>query len=135
MRTDTQTVMIAAPAEKVINFLADPENLPRWAIGFAQDIRRGDGGDWIVTTPHGELTVRIKADQDRGIVDYLMNPAPGVESTAYSRVMPNEQGAELVFTQFQAPGMPDEVAEGQIEALTHEFNVLKSLLEVQCPTG
>lgn len=134
MRSDTQSVTIAATPEEVVDFVADPVNLPKWAIGFAQKVRN-ENDSWIVTTPQGDVTVQIDADRDRGIVDYVMSPAPGVELTAHSRALPNEDGAEYVFTQFQAPGMPDEVYEGQIEALGQEFDVLKSLVEIECPTG
>lgn len=104
MRSDTQSVTIATTPEEVIDFVADPENLPKWATGFAQSIRR-ENDHWMVTTPQGDVTVQIETDPDRGIVDYVMSPAPGVTLTltAYSRVLPNEDGAEYVFTQFQAP--------------------------------
>lgn len=134
MRSSTESVTIAATPEEVVTFVADPENLPKWAIGFARSIRR-ENDSWIVTTPQGDVTVQICTDSDQSIVDFVMSPAPGVTVTAYSRVLPNEEGAEYVFTQFQTAGMADEIFEGQIEALGHEFNVLKSLLEVQCPTG
>jgi uncharacterized protein YndB with AHSA1/START domain len=35
MRADTRTVSIEAPAQRVVTFLEDPANLPRWAVGFA----------------------------------------------------------------------------------------------------
>jgi hypothetical protein len=48
-------------------------------------------------------------------------------------VLPRGDGAEYVFTQFQAPGMPDAVFDGQVAALAHELVALKALLEVECP--
>lgn len=132
MRTDTQSVTIAATPERVLDFVADPESLPKWAIGFAQSVRRTDEGQWIVTSPQGDVGIRVDVDRERGTVDYVMSPAPGVELTAFSRVLPNDSGAEFVFTQFQPAGMPDAVFEGQVQSLGHEFNVLRSLLEVAC---
>ena len=54
---------------------------------------------------------------------------------AFSRVLPNAAGAEYVFTQFQFDGMPPEVFEGQVRALTEELNVLRSLIaaSLACP--
>ena len=49
------------------------------------------------------------------MIDYHLTPAPGVEAVAYSRLVPNGAGVEYVFTQFQAPGMPDEVFAGQVQ--------------------
>ncbi|MBL8607619.1 MAG: hypothetical protein JNL38_09875 [Myxococcales bacterium] len=62
-----------------------------------------------------------------------MSPAPGVEAVAASRVVPAGDGVEYVFTQLQAPGMPDDVFAKNVRALEHELAVLKALLEVECP--
>lgn len=133
MRADTKTVAIHAPRQKVIDFLANPENLPRWAIGFARGVRR-DGEGWLVTTQGGdEIGVRIAADATSGVVDFFMSPAPGVEGLAASRVVPSGDGVEYVFTQFQAPGMTDDMFTRSVETLAHEMTVLKALLEVDCP--
>lgn len=128
MRADTQTVTIDVPPERVGAFVADPRNLPRWAVGFARDVRHEDGR-WIVTSAQGDVALRVDTDPRRGTVDFVMAPAPGVEVTAYSRVVANGDGAEYVFTQIQTPGTPDELFEGQVDALRHELQVLKRLLE------
>ncbi len=40
MRTSTQSITIKATPGNVFAFVADPENLPKWAIGFAKKIRQ-----------------------------------------------------------------------------------------------
>src|SRR5687768_14390984 len=132
MRSDTKSVSIHAEPTKVVKFLADPENLPRWAVGFAKFVRR-EGDRWLVTTSSGELGIRIRADAGSGVVDFFMSPARGVEMLAASRVVPNGSGSEYVFTQFQAPGMPDDAFQASVTALGHELTVLRALLEVECP--
>lgn len=132
MRADTQTISIDSPAAKVARFLADPANLPRWAVGFAKSVRR-DAGRWYVRTGAGEMAVRVDADEGRGVVDFVISPAPGVEALAASRVMPRGAGCEYAFTQFQAPGMSDEAFGQSVKALAHELAVLKALMEVECP--
>jgi hypothetical protein len=52
---------------------------------------------------------------------------------AASRVVTRGRGAEYVFTQFQAPEMPDEVFVKNRQALSHELKALKASLEVECP--
>src|SRR5262245_30478886 len=116
MRSDTRTVTVAIGYEAVFAFLADPANLPRWAVGFARGIRR-EGDRWIVQTGHGEVPIRYETDVERGVIDFHMTPAPGVEAVAFSRIVPNGDGVEYVFTQFQTPGMSDEVFDGQRRAL------------------
>lgn len=134
MRTSTQSITIEAAPVDVFAFVADPANLPKWAIGFAKEIRQEDG-TWIVTTGSGgEVAIRHVTDAEFGVVDGYMSPAPGVEMLGGAqRVVPNESGAEYVFTMFQPPGMPDEVFEQQIAELGRELVVLKAHLETDCP--
>ena len=136
MRADTQASTIPSGATHAFAFLADPENLPRWAVGFARGIRR-EGEAWLVQTAGGELPIRVEADAARGTIDFHMTVAPGVEAVAYSRVLPNDAGAEYVFTQFQGPGMTDEVFAAQRAALTEELALLPILFRAQlaCPIG
>jgi hypothetical protein len=132
MRADTRTISIRAQPDRVVDFLAEAQNLPRWAIGFARGVKR-DGDRWIVMTGSGEMGIRIVADRKLGVVDFYMSPAPGIEGLAASRVIPAGDGVEYVFTQFQAPDMPDDVFAKNVQALAHELTVLKALLEVDCP--
>jgi hypothetical protein len=132
MRADTKTISIDAPPAKVFDFLKEPENLPRWAVGFAKSVRK-DGEKWYVTTGQGEIAVAIDADKRTGVVDFRMRPVPEVEVVAASRVIARGNGSEYTFTQFQVPGMPDEVFAQSIKALEHELAVLKAMVEVECP--
>jgi hypothetical protein len=133
MRADTKSISIQSTPDTVVKFLADPQNLPRWAVGFAKSVRN-DGGRWIVTTgSDGEIGVRIDADARSGVVDFFMSQGPGGETLAGSRVLPNGSGSEFIFTQFQPPGMSDDVFNKNVHALTQELTVLKAVLEVECP--
>lgn len=132
MRADTQTISIDAPPEKVIQFLSDGGNLPRWAVGFARSVSAANDG-WLVTTGGGEVRLRIDRDARTGVVDFVMAPAPGVEVLAASRVIPRGPASEVVFTQFQGPGITDAMFEKSIQAVGHELRVLKGILEVECP--
>ena len=136
MHADTQTVTLPVSFEEAFAFLAEPENLPRWAVGFARSIRR-EGDDWIVQTAQGEMPIRVVADAVRGTIDFQMRVAPGLEAVAYSRVVPNDSGAEYVFTQIQMPGMTDEVFAAQRAALTEELASLPILFRAQvaCSVG
>lgn len=132
MRADTKTVSIDAPPRAIFRFLANPDNLPRWAVGFARAVRE-EGGQWYVRTGGGEVRLRVEADEKNGTVDFWIAAGPAGEALAASRVLPRGTGAEYVFTQFQAPGMPDEAFAQSIKALQHELVVLKAVAEVSCP--
>ena len=132
MRSDTQSVTIAARPEDVLAFVGDGENLPRWAIGFAKSVRRCESG-WMVMSGRGEIPTSIVVHEMSGTVDFHVQSAPGIEATAYARVVPNRDGAEFIFTQMQQPGVPDEVFEQLVAAVGHELVALRALLEVACP--
>jgi hypothetical protein len=136
MHADTQSITLPVRPDDAFAFLADAENLPRWAVGFARDIRR-EGEAWLVQTAGSEVPIRVAADAARGTIDFHMTVAPGVEAVAYSRVIPNDAGAEYVFTQFQSPGMTDEVFAAQRAALAEELALLPILFRAHaaCPIG
>jgi hypothetical protein len=132
MKADTQSISIDAEPAKVVQFLANPENLPRWAVGFAKAVR-SEAGRWFVRTGAGEVGLRIATVESQGVVDFWISPAPGIEALAASRVIPRGDRSEYTFTQFQMPGMPDDVFRQSVKALEHELTVLKAVLEVECP--
>src|SRR5207245_9306621 len=130
MRADTQTITIDAHLSKVFRFVSNPETLPQWARAFCQAIRP-DGDAWLVSSPQGEVRVRYRTDEALGVIDFHLSPAPGMEALAASRVLPNGDGAEYAFTQFQTPGMPEDVVTGQVHALREELVILEALLEAR----
>jgi len=100
-------------------------------------MRRPSSPDPVTTTQRSpsRRTAFAKPTAQRGrlcgsptkltIVDFHMSPGPGIEAFAASRVVPNGNGAEYLFTQFQAPGMSDETFTTSVQALAHEPTVLK----------
>ncbi len=128
MNAHTQTVTIQASPKVVFDFIADIENLPKWAVVFCQGLRR-EGSRWIVTTPGGELTMRYVTEPRSWSVDMYSSPAGGPEDAAYSRVIPNGAGSEYVFTFFQTPDISDEDFARQGAALKQELGGLAKMIE------
>lgn len=132
MHTDTRAISIEADPERVFRFVANAAHLPRWAVGFAKEIRP-EGDNWVVTTAAGEVPLRVRTDPASRVVDFVMSLAPGLEVTAWSRVLARGGGTEYVFTQVQPPGMSDEAFARSAAAVARELTVLKALLEIDCP--
>jgi hypothetical protein len=134
--SDTQAVSIDGRANDVFDFLAEPTNLPKWAVGFCHSIRR-DGERWVVSTATGQVAIRYVTDRALGVIDFYISPSPGIEAAAFSRVLSNGSGAEYVFTQFQTPGMTDEAFDGQVQALVEELRILQGLIRARgaCSTS
>jgi hypothetical protein len=62
----TLQVSVARPPADVYNFVADPQNLPKWARGLCRSIRRSETG-WIVDTEQGEIQVRFVERNSLGV--------------------------------------------------------------------
>jgi hypothetical protein len=117
----------------VTAFTADGAKLPTWAIGFAKAVVR-DGERWVVTTASGDrLPLRIVVDEARGVVDYVMEAAPGVEVTAATRAVAVPGGSVYTFVMVQPPDMPNGTFDAQVAELERELTVLKAHLETACP--
>jgi hypothetical protein len=81
--------------------------------------------------------MRYVTDATLGVIDFHFSPAPEVVAVARSRVVSNGDGSEYLFTQFQTPGMPDEVFEALRTTLSDELEVLHRLFKARasCPIG
>ena len=121
MRTATVTTVLDAPREAVFAFLADVENLPRWATEFARELRR-DGDRHIVVNGLGEFVFQIRADEETGVIDMFAGPSEEEMAVFPTRAVAlTGDRTAYTFTMFQGPGMPDELFEAQHASLVREF--------------
>jgi hypothetical protein len=121
MRTATVATVLDAPQDEVFSFLADIENLPRWATEFARELRH-DGDRHIVVNGLGEFVFEIRADETTGVIDMFAGPSPDQMAVFPTRAVPLADGrTAYTFTMFQGPGMPDELFESQHASLEREF--------------
>ena len=129
----THSVSIAARAQVVLEFLADPRELPRWAPVFARAVRP-DGDRWIVDTGQGETAIRVRVSREHGTVDFLDADAPaGTDRGAFTRVVGNRRESQLMFTRFfPATTSADEV-ERQKAVVDQELRTVQSLCEAANP--
>ncbi|MEN8197560.1 MAG: SRPBCC family protein [Pseudomonadota bacterium] len=129
MNTNTVTAYFNAPREKVFAYVADIENLPRWATGYCKELRK-EGDDHKVVTPLGELYFRIDADPITGVVDMVSGPEKETMAAYPVRVaaMP-DGGSLLLFTAMQLPGMSGEDLAAQCRGLEAEFEIIRQAVE------
>jgi hypothetical protein len=121
MTSRTATAVLNAPKEEVFAFLAEIDNLPRWATEFARELRYEDGKAKVVNGL-GEFYFRIAADADTGVIDMYAGPTEDALALFPSRVVELPGGTSaFTFTMFQAPGMPDELFESQYRSLLREL--------------
>ena len=121
MRSRTVTACFPAPRSAVFDYLADIENLPRWATEFARELKIVDGRHKVVNGL-GEFFFEICADEKTGVIDMLAGPSEEELALFPTRVVPLGPAASaFTFTMFQGPEQSDELFEGQYASLRREF--------------
>jgi hypothetical protein len=104
-KTKTQSVSIPASSAYVFDFIADPETLPLWAVGFCRRIRR-DGAGWIVTTSQGETPLRYETDRTRGTSDSTFHRRLASKSRPSRASYPTVTARSTCSSSFKHPGCP-----------------------------
>jgi len=129
MNSHTQTQIFSATKETVFAFLSEIQNLPKWATGFAKELKNIDG-EYKVVTPQGEIFFRMESDAGTGVIDMYGGPTKKQMAYFPSRVlaMPESKSAYM-FTNFKWPGIPEEMFVAQNETLVEEFENIRKHVE------
>jgi len=124
MQVRTVSVTLSATRTSVFNFLADIENLPKWATEFCERIELRHNG-WLAYGSQGEMMVESEADDRTGVIDLRIGPSTDESALLPIRVLPLPTGRTLVsFTFVQPPELPDELYERQHQSLIIEMQGL-----------
>ena len=109
--SQTRSITISAPPESVLEVVGDARRLPTWAPDFARSVRP-DGEHWVI---NDEATIDVRVDRAARTVDIVSaeNPRRG----AFSRVLPNGDGSEFLFTLFFPPGTDDAAVSRQMASV------------------
>ncbi len=124
----TLSISIASPPSAVASFVADPRNLPQWAGGFCRSVRQV-GDEWRVDTAEGEVGLRFSGPVEHGILDHVLTLSPDLQVQVPMRVVPNEEGSEVLFTLFRPPAMTEHRLQQDIALVTADLEKLRELLE------
>ncbi len=129
MTNRTVTTVLEASREDVFDYLAEIENLPRWATEFARELKREDGR-YKVVNGLGELWFELQADPRTGVIDMYAGPSLDELALFPTRVVGLPDGrSAFTFTMFQAPKMPDELFESQYRSLLRELENVRREVE------
>lgn len=128
METRTITTSIGCPPQDVYDFIVEPENLPQWAPGFAQSVTK-ERNEWIVSTSGGRVRIAFVERNAFRVADHYVIAEPDNEFYNPMRVVPNGDGAEVMFTLFKPPdASPEQFAE-DARLVQRDLRTLKSILE------
>jgi hypothetical protein len=125
MEAQSVTAVLDASREDVFAYLAEIENLPKWATEFARELRYEDGKAKVVNGL-GEFHFAIDADPATGVIDMYAGPSEDDLGLFPTRVVGLAGGrSAYTFTMFKAPGMSDELFEAQYRSLLRELENLR----------
>lgn len=113
----------------VAGFVLAPANMPQWASGLSAGLTRS-GDHWIADGgPLGEVRVRFAAQNPFGVADHEVTLPDGTVVQNALRVVPNGDGAEVMFTLLRQPAMSDADFESDAAHVRKDLETLKSILE------
>jgi uncharacterized protein YndB with AHSA1/START domain len=75
MTIRTIALTLSAPRDNVFNFLADIENLPKWAGGYYERLTL-QRGRWCALTAEGDQVVDLETSAGTGVIDLRSGPLP-----------------------------------------------------------
>lgn len=122
------SVTIRRSPQEVVEFAGNPRNLPRWAAGLASGVRP-EGDAWVADSPMGRVLVRFAPRNPFGVLDHAVTLPSGDVVHNPLRVLPNGDGAEVVFTLYRRPGTSEEAFEADAALVQRDLRALQALLE------
>jgi uncharacterized protein YndB with AHSA1/START domain len=128
MKSAHVSQVIGAPANRVYDFAANPDNLPRWAAGLARAEVRRDGDDLVAASPMGEVRVRFAPRNEYGVLDHDVTLPSGEVVNNPLRVLEHPDGVEVVFTVRQLDASDDDFAR-DCDAVARDLETLRDLVE------
>lgn len=132
-RSRTISIPIYRSYDEVYEFLVEPRNFPSWASNLGPDFTRISDYEWSSTTRNGKVILRFAPRNAHGILDHQVFLEGKTPHTTPMRLIENDEGCEIIYTQFQRPGMTEDAFASEVEWVTSDFAALRSLLESTSP--
>jgi uncharacterized protein YndB with AHSA1/START domain len=122
------SVSIDRPPAQVYEFASNPENVPKWATGLSGAITQVNG-EWFSESPMGKVKVKFAERNALGVLDHQVTLPSGVTINNPMRVVPNQEGSEVVFTLFRQPDVTDPKFAEDAAWVRKDLAKLKAILE------
>ena len=122
------SVSIQRSAAEVYEFASDPKNLPQWAGGLSGSIKKIDEG-WLAEAPMGTVKVKFAEINKFGVLDHEVTLVSGIKFYNPMRILPNNDGSEVIFTLYRQGDMSDQQFADDAKSVRRDLNKLKSLIE------
>ncbi|MEV8515288.1 SRPBCC family protein [Dactylosporangium sp. NPDC051484] len=91
------SVHVERPPTEVYAYAADQLHLPEWAPGLCTAVER-DEGRWFADSGMGRIELTFTPANPYGVLDHDVRLPGGETFRNPMRVLPHDDGSELVFT-------------------------------------
>jgi len=126
-QTASGTILLKVPPADVLMFLKDGSNIPKWAVGFADDVRHVAGHRWLARKGDREFSIDILSLNNSGLVQYIRDMPDGSRGGASVQLLDApDNGSVLVMT---IPISPTSSARESVQIVDDELRQLSLLLE------
>ena len=122
------SVHVDRPVAEVYAYASDPAHLPDWAPGLCTSMAPV-GDHWVAESAMGSIIVRYAEPNPYGVIDHDVVLESGETIHNAVRVLPHDDGAEVVFTLRRHEGMSDTDFERDSAAVLADLVALKDVVE------
>ena len=124
----TISISIPVPWRDLYAAIWRPESFSKWASGLSQSSLARDGDGWRAQGPEGSIRIRFTDHNPYGVMDHYVDIGSGSEIYVPMRVIPNDEGAEVILTVFRQPGWSDEKFSADIKWVERDLLALRALV-------
>ena len=121
-------VHIDRSPDEVYAYASQPAKLPEWAPGLCTAITPVDD-HWVAESGMGRIVVRYAPPNPYGVIDHDVTLESGETFHNPVRVLPHDDGAEVVFTLRRQAGMSDADFDRDSQAVLADLMALKDRVE------
>jgi hypothetical protein len=123
------TCSVRRNAQDLYEMLWQPESFTRWASGLSNSSLECDDKGWKAEGPEGPIRIMFTEHNSLGVMDHWVDLGNGRIVYVPLRIIPNEDGSEVMLTLFRQPSMSTEKFAEDEAWIRRDLLALKALGE------
>ena len=123
------TCSVQRNAQELYEMLWRPENFTLWASGLSSSSLECDHEGWKAQGPEGPIRITFTEHNSLGVMDHWVDLGDGRIVYVPLRIIPNEDGSEVMLTLFRQSGMSTEKFTEDEAWVRRDLAALKSFSE------
>lgn len=101
-----------------------PDYFPKWVSQLGDAPLQAEGSYWRAKGAEGVLKVRFTGHNSYGVMDHWIDNGFGKEIYMPMRIVPNQEGAQVLLTFFRQPFTSDEKFQQELAVLQQNLQRL-----------